>query len=313
MNEVTVAQPNEVSVKILNSYLDSFGIAKNLTQEEKMQFVGIAHAWGLNPFKREIHVSAYGEGAYRQCSIIVGYEVYIKRAERTNKLKGWKAWTEGSVEGKNLVAKVQIYRSDWEHPFEHEAYFDECAQYKKDGTINAFWNKQPRFMLKKVAIGQAFRLCFSDDLGGMPYAEGELPMKEAEPTDFNQQVAIDYLLENGLTIPLIEKSLGHAASLITKEEARELAVEVKKAKAITFLTENGMTIESIEKRLGHNISLITKEEIDALTLEIKNQKQIENKGSANLVKEIEKSQQKAEALAKAALEADKPAREPATF
>ena len=33
-------------------------------------------------------------------------------------------------------------------------------------------------MTKKVAIGQAFRLCFPDDLGGMPYEESELPQEE---------------------------------------------------------------------------------------------------------------------------------------
>jgi hypothetical protein len=31
----------------------------------------------------------------------------------------------------------------------------------------------PRFMLKKVAIGQAFRLAFPEELGGMPYMEIE--------------------------------------------------------------------------------------------------------------------------------------------
>jgi phage recombination protein Bet len=229
MNEVMIKQPNEVSVKLINDYLDSFGIAKSLTQEEKTRFAFIAHAFGLNPFKREIHVSAYGEGNNRQCSIIVGYEVYIKRAERTGKLKGWKAWTEG--EKNNLVAKVQIFRGDWDKPFEHEAYFDECAQFKKDGTLNLFWKKQPRFMLKKVAIGQAFRLCFSEDLGGMPYAEGELSLENEEPDVFNPEIAVEYFKESGLALEDIEKRLGHAVSIMTQEEAHTLAVEIKKEKA----------------------------------------------------------------------------------
>jgi hypothetical protein len=37
-------------------------------------------------------------------------------------------------------------------------------------------------MTKKVAIGQAFRLCFSDDLGGLPYEEAEMPNNVTEET-----------------------------------------------------------------------------------------------------------------------------------
>jgi len=33
-------------------------------------------------------------------------------------------------------------------------------------------------MTKKVGISQAFRLCFSDELGGMPYTSDEMPQQE---------------------------------------------------------------------------------------------------------------------------------------
>jgi phage recombination protein Bet len=170
----------EITEQRIIEYLDSAGITSKLLENEKKMFINIAREFQLNPFKRELHITAYGQGDNRKCSIITGYEVYIKRAERTGKLDGWEANTEG--EGKNMKAVVKIYRKDQKYPFVHEAYYIECCQYNKDGYPNAVWAKQPRFMTKKVAIGQAFRLCFPDEFGGMPYEESEMPPEERNVT-----------------------------------------------------------------------------------------------------------------------------------
>lgn len=161
--------------KTLISYLNNLGIGKNLTEDQLNQFLNTARAFQLNPYKREIHPVGYyskREGRY-VLSIITGYEVYIKRAERTGKLNGWESGVK--KEGKDAIGWVKIYRKDWEHPFVHEVYFKEVAQYQKDGNLTSFWAKAPRFQLKKVAISQGFRLCFPDELGGMPYTSDELP------------------------------------------------------------------------------------------------------------------------------------------
>jgi phage recombination protein Bet len=176
MAENAVIPRDEIAETKISAYLDAAGMTGSLLESEKKMFINIAREFGLNPFKREIHITAYGKGEYRKCSIITGYEVYIKRAERTGKLNGWRCWTEG--EGKNLKALVEIHRKDQGHPFVHEAYYEECCQYNREGKPNAVWAKMPRFMCKKTAIGQAFRLCFPDDLGGMPYEAAEVPMEE---------------------------------------------------------------------------------------------------------------------------------------
>jgi len=167
----------EIRKETVLDFLKAFGLATQLTENEKLQFVEIAQAFHLNPFKREIHVAVFGEGEYRRLSIITGYEVYLKRAERTGKLDGWKAWIEG--EGTTMKALVEIHRKDWSEPFIHEVYWAEAVQKKKDGSPTSFWAKQPRFQLKKVAISQGFRLAFPDELGGMPYDASELPDAEA--------------------------------------------------------------------------------------------------------------------------------------
>ena len=158
-NEITTT--NEVSEKVLIEYLDVMGISSKLEEKEKHQFLSIAKTFGLNPFKREIFCTVYGEGQYKQLSIITGYEVYIKRAERSGQLNGWNAITTGSVSTNDLKAIVTIYRKDREHPFVWEVFYDECVQTKRDGTPTAFW-KKANFMTKKVAISQGFRLCFGN-------------------------------------------------------------------------------------------------------------------------------------------------------
>jgi phage recombination protein Bet len=185
-----VPEPNKkestaVTEAKINEYLHSFSLEKKLLPHEKEQFKRIAVEFQLNPFKREIYCVAYGEDQYRTCSIIVGYEVYIKRAERTGKLDGWKAWVEGN--GDNLKAVIEIYRKDWQHPFTHEVYWNEAVQKKKSGEVTSFWTKMPRFQLRKVAISQGFRLCFPDELGGLPYDGAELGIEIPNDTEVNPQ------------------------------------------------------------------------------------------------------------------------------
>lgn len=159
-------------------YLEIIGVAKLMTQHEKDYFIETAQAYCLNPFKREIHCVPRWVGNKQIFSVITGYDVYIKRAERTGKLDGYTSITEGTAP--TLKGVIKIYRKDWSHPFEHEVDFNEIVQRKKDGTINSTWNKMPKFMTKKVAIAQGFRLCFPDELGGMPYTADELPQEEKE-------------------------------------------------------------------------------------------------------------------------------------
>lgn len=163
----------EVTQEQIMAYMTAFGLADKLTEPERQQFVEIARAFKLNPFKREIYCVPYEGYDGRKLSIITGYEVYIKRAERSGKLAGWNVKTEGT--GSDMTATITINRKDWPMPFEHTVYFGECAQTKRDGTLTGFWKRMPSLMLRKVAISQGFRLAFPDELGGMPYTADELP------------------------------------------------------------------------------------------------------------------------------------------
>jgi phage recombination protein Bet len=167
----------EIQKQTLLDYLDATGLSHELTEAEITQFVSVCQAFGLSPWKREVYATVYGEGSYRRFSVITGYEVYLKRAERTGRLNGWSSRIDG--EGEQMRAIVTIHRKDWAEPLIHEVFFTEAVQRKKDGSPTAFWSKMPRFQLRKVCISQAFRLCFPDELGGLPYDASELPDAES--------------------------------------------------------------------------------------------------------------------------------------
>lgn len=166
INEIEVVKNEETDLiaqdftKTASDYLSAMG--NKLPANQRAQFIEICRAFCLNPFKREIYAIPYGN----DFNIIVGFEVYLKRAERSGKLSGWKVWTEG--EGNNIKAIIEIHRKDFEFPFIHEVYLSEYS------TGKSMWAKSPKTMIKKVAMSQGFRLCFPDELGGIPYTSDEL-------------------------------------------------------------------------------------------------------------------------------------------
>ena len=272
----------EITEAKIIEYLDSAGKTKGLLDNEKRMFINMAREYGLNPFKREIYINAYGQGDNRKCSIITGYEVYIKRAERTGKLDGWNIKYEG--EGDALKAVVEIYRRDWKYPFKHEVYFIECVQLNKEGRPNAVWAKMPRFMTKKVAIGQAFRLCFSDDLGGMPYEEAEMPQEERNVTEIpeneiNHEPMNNYVPKDTQKVTVLENELKDQKSLLNAMKTILLKVnpdqlpyfsdkEIEMERAIVKGAENFQSLKNQYERLKNEL-VKREEEYDPIPFESK--------------------------------------------
>jgi hypothetical protein len=156
----------KIDDKTLTEYIAGVG---NVPQKIQTEFFQICKSLNLNPFLREVHLVGYGD----KYNIVTSYTVYIARAEATGKLDGWKS--EIALESGDMICRVTIYRKDWQYPFVHEAYLSECEK------TSSIWKQMKKFMLKKTAIGQAFRLCFPE-LSGLPYEEAELETAEKEYT-----------------------------------------------------------------------------------------------------------------------------------
>ncbi|OHD41921.1 MAG: hypothetical protein A2087_09330 [Spirochaetes bacterium GWD1_61_31] len=160
---------------LIIKWLVSTEEGRRLNKEEGEYFVQVALLHNLNPFKRELHARLYDQQGNRHISLITGFEVYLSRAAASGLLDGFKTHIEG--QGDDLKAVVEIYRKDWQHPFIHEAFFNEVAQRDESGRLFSFWLRAGRYMLRKVVLSQGFRLAFPEILAGLPYESAELPFE----------------------------------------------------------------------------------------------------------------------------------------
>jgi phage recombination protein Bet len=170
------------------------------SEQEVALFLNQCVMFGLNPFKREIYLIKYK--ATDPATFVVGYEVYLKRAERTRNWAGLNSGVTFDKDGKLFSAWVDVYRKDWINPLHHEVYLSEYIQTKAEWVggqatgkkiPTRFWAEKPITMLKKVAVAQAFRMAFPDEMAGMPYTSEEMPLEHSKlPTTEVLMTSSDY-------------------------------------------------------------------------------------------------------------------------
>ena len=155
--------------KVLEQVRLLFPTLAKVKDEEVIKAITVAKHLGLDPTKKEVHFVPYSGSV----QLIVSYTEYIKRAERSNKLNGWKV--DFGKDELGEYAEITIYRKDWKEPFQWKVYMEEARQ------NSPTWQKMPRFMLRKVAIAQGFRLAFPEETASLPYEEAEMPYQSPQP------------------------------------------------------------------------------------------------------------------------------------
>ena len=181
----------QLSINLVKRYLS--GDNPNVTESEIMHFMKLCKARGLNPYIRDAYLIKYGN---KPAAIIVAKDAVEKRAIQNPKYDGKQVGIyvldketkklekrDGAIyikEKEDLVgAWCTVYRKDWTHPITKEVNFDEYIQKKQDGTPNTNWENRPVTMITKVAIVQALREAFIEELSGMYEAE-EMGVNESE-------------------------------------------------------------------------------------------------------------------------------------
>lgn len=167
---------------IVKRYLVS-GDPSKVTDAEVKMFTELCKAQHLNPFLREAYLVKFGSNP---AQIIVGKDVFLKRAKSNPKFKGFKAGIiveakDGSYQnrpgtfympGEKIVGgfcKVAV--EGWDFPLEHTVAMSEFSR----GT--ATWKSMPAVMIRKVALVQALREAFPDDFQQL-YSEEEMPVDD---------------------------------------------------------------------------------------------------------------------------------------
>lgn len=198
MNNSLVAKPlkgdlqieydsNGTNVKLSPAIIRNYLVNGNgaVSDQEVVMFLNLCKAQRLNPFLREAYLIKFGQQA---ATIVTGKEVFTKRARRNKDYCGFEA---GVIVLKNeecvleyrvgtLVLKDESLVGGWAKvhikgytvPIETTASFDEYCQ-MKDGQPMSNWKSKPATMIRKVALVQALREAFPEDLQGM-YDQSEV-------------------------------------------------------------------------------------------------------------------------------------------
>ena len=162
-----------------------------VTDQEVMMFLSLCKFQKLNPFLREAYLIKYGN---QPATIVTGKEAFMKRAMRNPRYAGHEAGVVvllenglldnrvGTVvlDGEKLVGGwARVHIEGWKVPMMLTASFEEYVGRKKNGEVNQQWATKPASMIRKVALVQALREAFPEDLGGMytpeEKVEGDLP------------------------------------------------------------------------------------------------------------------------------------------
>jgi phage recombination protein Bet len=179
----------------------------NVSDQEVVMFLNLCKAQHLNPFLREAYLIKYGTAP---ASIITGKEVFTKRARRNESYAGHEAGVivqrkDASIEyragtlllkGEDLVggwAKVHIKGDSV--PLEITVTFSEYCLYK-DGKPASNWAVKPATMIRKVALVQALREAFPEDLQGM-YDAAESSIDDQALSDLPPTQDIPALTDQG--------------------------------------------------------------------------------------------------------------------
>lgn len=165
------------------------------TDQDVLMFIELCKAQKLNPFVRDAYLVKFGN---QPAQIIVGKDVFIKRASEHPNFNGMKAGIvildkNGDIKEREGALKLkeeelvggwcEVYLKDKDFPVKSVVSFEEYAQKKNDGTLNSMWSSKGATMIRKVAQSQALREAFPNELRGLYQQEemgneNKLPEKE---------------------------------------------------------------------------------------------------------------------------------------
>lgn len=187
---LTVIQTDKGEVKLSPSMVKKFLVNGNgnVTDCEVTMFLALCKFQKLNPFLREAYLIKFGSAP---ATIVVGKEVFTKRASKLKECEGWEAGViiqknDGSLEHRQgtLVLKnedlvggwAKVYRKGWQIPMVSEV---SLYEYNKGQSS---WKTMPATMIRKVALVAALRDTFPEDFQGM-YSGEEMPIDVTQLDD----------------------------------------------------------------------------------------------------------------------------------
>lgn len=168
----------KLSMDMIRNYLVS-GNANKVTNQEVVMFLSLCKFQHLNPFIREAYLIKYGDAP---ATVVVGKEVLLKRAMRSPKYEGMQAGVivvtadgkvterEGTfvLDGEQLVGGwAKVFMNNYINPVYSSVSIGEYSTGKSN------WLSKPATMIRKVAMAQALREAFPEEMSAL-YDQAEM-------------------------------------------------------------------------------------------------------------------------------------------
>jgi len=193
VNESMVKRPDVIPMS--EQAVKAF-ISPDATEAEVKLFLLYCRDTQLNPITREVYLIKYDKS--KPASIVVGVDALIKRAGRNQHYDGYDAGivvkNKASGQREKVVGSLfdpgsevllggwcTLKRRDRKDPLEVTVSFHEYDKHQ------AQWRAMPAGMIEKVAIGQAHRRGYPDELEGL--YETTLTVEVGEAISSGEQVA----------------------------------------------------------------------------------------------------------------------------
>lgn len=205
-----------LSPSIVRNYLTNGN--GTVTDQEVNYFVHLCRGQGLNPFLKEIYLIKFGQ---QPATFVVSKEAFLKRAEANSQYDGAESGIIVLNKDGELIERkggfflkdseqvvggwAKVYRKDRKYPSDVQVTFEEYAGRTKDGNLNSNWANRPATMIKKVALVQALREAFPNDLNNLYTEEeqGDIQMPMVDTTPIEQPKPVQEPIQEDLGDSLV--------------------------------------------------------------------------------------------------------------
>lgn len=216
-----------LSPSIVRNYLTNGNGA--VTDQEVNYFVHLCRGQGLNPFLKEIYLIKFGT---QPATFVVSKEAFLKRAEANPQYDGSESGIIVLNKDGELIERkggfflkdseqvvggwAKVYRKDRKYPSDVQVTFEEYAGRTKDGNLNSNWANRPATMIKKVALVQALREAFPNDLNNLYTEEeqGDIQMPMVDTTPIEQPKPVQQNFQQPVQQQVIEQDIDFGDSLV---------------------------------------------------------------------------------------------------
>ena len=214
----------------------------SITDQELTMFLSLCKNQKLNPLMREVYLIKYGSSP---ATMVVGKDVLLKRAMRSPKYEGMQAGVivvtangelkerEGTfvLDGENLVGGwAKVFVKDYSTPIYASVSMKEYSTGKSN------WQTKPATMIRKVAVAQALREAFPEEVASM-YDASEMDKTVADTS--GKEIVLD---ETPIPMPAEDTSTQNAVETpVQVVEAEKVITPASEPATPTQAKQGGQT------------------------------------------------------------------------